>query len=230
MALRHSLLFTCLLLASCTASLKQETPENGLTYLPLTVFAVDEQQRYLSKYVLPEEMRLVLSAIPGELSGGAGGHGTVSIRMERDQMTMLDLQALREQLADHTLPLIQNEKNRDIHIEPADTEFLRLGTFAMKSNEPSQVGATGLARKQGEERNWQMLMYFDRACQISGYEQQGDQLVEYDIQIPDEGFWLLNAYQDNPRQQFVDTDLTIDRKSNPRRLTIMVNTLAESSI
>ena len=42
MALRHSLLFTCLLLASCTASLKQETPENGLTYLPLTVFAVDE--------------------------------------------------------------------------------------------------------------------------------------------------------------------------------------------
>lgn len=230
MATRLSLLIICLFMASCTSSPSGETPDTGLAFLPLTVSALDEQQRYLSKYVLPEEMRLVLSAIPGELSGSAGGQGTVSIRMERDDMTMLDLQTLREQLVDHTLPLIQSEKNRDIHVEPADTEFLRLGTFAIKSNEAVQIGVTGLTRKQGDEHNWQMLVYFDRACHISGYEQQGDQLVEYDVQIPGEGFWLLNAYEENPRQQLVNTDLTIDRKSNPRRLAIMMRTLAGSSI
>ena len=234
MAIRLSLLIVCLLLASCSSSPSGDSPDDppktGLTYLPLTVFAVDERQRYLSKYVLPENMRLVLSAIPGELSGGAGGQGTVSIPIKRDSMTMLDLLALREQMLGHLSPLINSEKNQDIRIEPAATEFLRLGTFAMKSNEPGQVGATGLTRKQGEERNWQMLVYFDRACQISGYEQQGEQLVEYDIQIPGEGFWLLNSYEDNPRQQFVNTDLAIDDTGNPRRLTILVNSLAESSI
>lgn len=54
--------------------------------------------------------------------------------------------------------------------------------------------------------------------------------MEYDIQIPGEGFWLLNSYEDNPRQQFVNTDLAIDDTGNPRRLTILVNSLAESSI
>lgn len=220
-------LLLCCLLAACSSQETEPSQTTALEILPLSFSALDEQHRPQSRYLLPEQMILTLAAIPGSFTGDAVAESVMGIEVDRDRIFVLDFSDIRAEIKSYSRPLQVTDSNRDLQLEPADTRFVRLGTFVMTTEKYAQIGATGISQREGESVNWQMLAYFDRPCRLTGSTWQGGERMEYDLEIPAAGFWLLNTIDTDENHHKV---VAAGYQRQQHHISVVLNGLAGMSI
>ncbi len=121
--------------------------------------------------------------IGGNLSGSPTSGDAIRPRIGSDYSFSIDLNsAVAPAKRSSTIAALGQGQ---LKISPSDLKMLRVATFALSRKTLKRVAYTGW--KDAESGLSLILVYFGRACTISGIFSSDGDITEYQIEVPSEG-------------------------------------------
>lgn len=134
---------------------------------------------------------VMLSTIRGSLVGDDDGSPVVVLPGKRSGTIELDLDMIGDLAAKTAMPVAGIVLNQGMQFQPADVRIARVSTFAVDGRTGRPLsGGTGFW--DVNQRKQVLLVYFDRACSVTGTAQWPPDPAKFEFSVPTAGLhWLL---------------------------------------
>ena len=169
--------------------------------LDIAVEYVDDRRQRVGYEYQPRDVILVFPVIPGQIFGDPSGPPVFIEEVASEQRLTLDL-ARAEPLLEGVARVMRNSRmTRGLHILPNNTRLARIGTFPFDARTEEPLGAGGFI--DAATRDYLILMYFDRACHLTGALQLDEAEFRHDIEIPAAGFYWVQGEEYAPGRHLI---------------------------
>ena len=131
---------------------------------------------------------LELGVIPGAIYGAPLNQPKWYVDLYNSSKPTFNYTAFEDNFKLYAKSLIPNKYSADLKVEPANTQFVRASTFGIDFKEKKHLSG-GLINDDGD---FLFLMYFDRACKITGDNDFGNEgIFRHEIDIPKAGLYRV---------------------------------------
>jgi len=143
--------------------------------------------------VLTPGNRLIFRFIPGHIFGSTTSD--VLIDAPVNDANRVEVNFSEGIFSELTRPetISMDAFNEGLIIEPMDVQFGRIGNFVVDSTGESVPTNSGYSLYDSRTDSAFILLYFDRAAEITGSRQRPDQISVFDIDIPTAGFYAVGV-------------------------------------
>lgn len=180
-------------LTGCAANLSHESSQ-VVTAVPLDSFStqieyIDASYQSISSERGSRELLVLFPAVQGGIFGNPGTDLLAKFEGSDEMRFDLPLSSLQLQADALATPLSERWMEAGLQVTPSKARILRVGTFAMNRYTRTMMKAASFVGEKS--RTDYILVYFDRACRISGtISGQGQQFV-HEIHVSKPGFYFL---------------------------------------
>jgi hypothetical protein len=177
----------CLAVASCAAS-PPDAPNRALV-TQVRVEALDSALRRADSGMGSKSLSAVFPLIQGALYGAPTMESVFLAPARFGEDFNLNALVVEAKVKPFAAPLTVRSSNSGLAINPASTKLVRLGTFLHDAQTGDSVSGAGFYVPPSLDNL--VLVYFDRACTISGTVKSSVGDVIHDVTIPAAGMhWL----------------------------------------
>lgn len=191
-----------LLLSGC-GSLFAHEEDRPLSHIEGVVEFVNSQraQINLNNEYQPKDIVLVFPYISGGIFGSPTSEPLFVKRIDATLHFALELNDKSEAIEKGSRPLSNKWKELGLMVKPASTRIARLGTFPYSWETKKTLGGGGFIAP--ESRNYLILLYVDRACEISGQFQLDGDSYSHELKLPSRGFhWIEREEKSSSHYHF----------------------------
>jgi hypothetical protein len=143
---------------------------------------------------------LELSVVPGGIYGTPTKSPIWFIDLSKQLNPSIDIKRLESELPEYATDSNSGMSSRKILITPSETKLVRLGTAGYVVN--NEKGLMGAFLNQSKKPV--MLVYFDRACKVSGDVTWEDgEVYSHNFQIPEAGLYELELIGGKTHKTFL---------------------------
>lgn len=172
--------------------------DGALSELIASVEYIDDDNQVVDPRFQAGHLVLVFPYIPGRIFGTPGNDLLFTVLLTPEDRLHLELSRAEPGLRAGAATLQAGAETTGLSLRPARTRFARIGTFPFDAKTRQPLGAGGFV--DGGTRENLVLMYFDRACALTGEVAIDDETYVHDISIHAAGFYFLRIRQDGPRR------------------------------
>lgn len=177
----------CLTVASCAAS-PQKAPDPAVV-TQVRVEALDNALRRVESGMRSRSLSAVFPLIQGALYGAPTMESVFLAPARFGEDFTLDALLVEAKVKPFAEPLTVRSSNSGLAINPASTKLVRLGTVLHDAQTGDLVSGAGFYVPPSLDNL--VLVYFDRACRISGTVKSAVGDLIHDVTIPVAGMhWL----------------------------------------
>lgn len=197
-------LFYLSLLAACAGQVTDQTASKPSTD-NFSLDSINSSVEFLSpdRTTLPanhftNKVVLLFPYISGGIFGNADSEPVFYNYLTGELEFSLDLKSATQTLDEVSTSLSEKWLHSGLSITPAKTRISRIGTFAYNAETGNPIGAGGFI--DTVSRDNLILLYTDRACEITGELRLGRELYIHTIDLPTAGFHWLRVHSTRHNQ------------------------------
>ncbi len=193
-------IFSFFLLTACANRTITDNPEltAGLSSINSSVEFLSPDRSTLPPGHFTNKVILLFPYISGGIFGNPDSAPLFYNYLTGDLTFSLDLASARRQLHEASSTLSPEWIRHGLNIQPVETRISRIGTFAYNAETAEPIGAGGFIDEN--TRDNLILIYVDRACQITGDFTLGNEFFVHTITLPTAGFHWLRVHNTGPEQ------------------------------
>lgn len=190
---RIALIMISVCLAACSGLPKTAGPAGGdpLKQMTLSVEYLDENGARVSPEFQPKSLLLEFPYIPGQVFGSTSDEPVFIVPVSVGSTVTVKLVAEEAGLKEVAAPLRPGADTRGLTVTPENARFARMGTFPHDARNYAMIGGGGFL--DPATRDALILMYFDRACTLSGVIALDSGEARHSIDVPGAGFYWIRA-------------------------------------
>jgi hypothetical protein len=195
---RIALIIIAVCLAACSGLPETAAPAGAgpVKQMTLSLEYLDENGSRVSAEFQPKNVLLEFPYIPGQVFGGATDEPVFIVPASVGSTVTVKLVAEEAGLNEVASPLRPGADTRGLTVTPENARFARMGTFPYDARTYASIGGGGFL--DPVTRDALILMYFDRACVLSGVIALDSGEARHSIDIPGAGFhWIRAVKLDN---------------------------------
>lgn len=186
------LLITC---CSCSEISQNKEPLKQLETLAFKISYIDSEKNILTEHNV-NKFAIFFTAIKGEIFGPRKKQVIIHKMVHNGQELTYEAKTMADKFDSFAGEMLSGENTVGLTIAPVETRLYRVGTYAYDPSVKRGLGATVFIDVQSKTDL--MLVYFDRACHLSGTLIEGTEQFVHDIKIPAGGFYWLSARKTKP--------------------------------
>lgn len=194
------------LLAACATRPQGEEPSvaASLTVVNARVQYLGPDRSVLPGSHFPKDVVIILPYLSGAIFGNPRSKPIFQKRLTGELEFSLVLSDALAEMQAGAATLTREWASRGLSVTPEDTRLARIGTFAFNARTREELGYGGFIDTTTLDNL--ILVYVDRACEISGSFKLGEESYRHAIRLPAAGFhWLRVKRLDDDVHELIYT-------------------------